>query len=57
MTQAFDEAWTEVAPYYSQHPLQEEIYRTRLAEAVLKATQSNGMRAEDIKAQALSEFP
>lgn len=38
MAQAFEEAWAEVAPYYSQHPLQTELYRSRLANAVLEAT-------------------
>jgi hypothetical protein len=53
MTEAFEQAWAEIAPYFSQHPAQEEMYRARLAQAVLQATQSNSTRAEDIKMKAL----
>ena len=57
MTEAFDEAWAEIAAYFSQHPAQEEMYRARLAQAVLQATkQYNSTRAEDIKMKALAEL-
>lgn len=58
MTEAFEHAWAEIAPYFSQHPAQEEMYRARLAQAVLQATKSNSTRAEDIKMKALAKlFP
>ena len=57
MTEAFDQAWREIGPYYSQHPLQEEIYRARLAHAVLKATKPHSTRAQDIAMKALANFP
>ena len=56
MAQAFEEAWAELAPCYSQHPVQTELYRSRLAQAVLHATKPNSIRAEDIKMKALAQF-
>ena len=58
MTEAFEQAWAEIAPYFSQHPAQEEMYRARVAQAVLEATKSDSTRAEDIKMKALAKlFP
>jgi hypothetical protein len=57
MTEAFDLAWCEIGRFYSQHPLQEEIYRARLAHAVLQATKPHRTRPEDIKNEALTIFP
>jgi hypothetical protein len=57
MAQAFEEAWAEMAPYFSQNPPQTELYRTRLAQAVLHATKPNSIGVEDIKMKALAEFP
>lgn len=57
MAEAFDKAWNEIGRFYSQHPLQEEIYRARLAQAVLKSTKPNSTSAEDIAMKALANFP
>lgn len=56
MAQAFEEAWAEVAPYYSQHPLQTELYRSRLANAVLEVTKLISIRVEDIKMRPSRSF-
>jgi hypothetical protein len=56
MTEAFDQAWAEIAPYFSRHPAQKEMYRARLAQAVLLATESNSTRAAAVLRVCLSRY-
>ena len=50
---AFDDAWSEIAPHFSQNGLQAQSARLKLARAVLSAAREDSRDPDELKNAAL----
>ena len=50
---AFDDAWSEIAPHFSQNGLQSQSARLKLAQAVLSVARDDSRDSDELKNSAL----